>query len=286
MSTDTKINKTIKPFLRWAGGKTWLVNRLSEKLNKINFNNYHEPFLGGGAIYFSLDILGKSFLYDFNKELINTYKQVRDNPELVLSHLKKHINSKEHYYWVRDEFNPISKHGKASKFIYLNQTSFNGIYRVNLKGKYNVPFGFRKKNFYDPMSILAASEKLQSSYLSSCDFSETVNNVANGDLVFLDPPYTISHNHNGFFKYNEKLFSKDDQCRLSQYIDAIKDRNAYYILTNAAHSDIKSIFDKDDFIIKLNRASLIGGKNAPRKKYSEFIFTNIPSLYEYFCAKS
>lgn len=266
---------TAKPFLRWAGGKTWLVNRLSKRINEISFQDYHEPFLGGGAMFFSLDLVGSAYLSDYNQDLIKTYIQVRDNPKKVLSHLRVHQNSKEYYYYIRDTFKPTSQYGQAAKFIYLNQTSFNGIYRVNLNGKYNVPFGFRKKNFYDPTSILEASDKLRSAIFRHGDFYDTINNVKPGDFVFLDPPYTISHNNNGFFKYNEKLFSKNDQYRLSRYIDDVRSIGAYYILTNAAHKEIKDIFDKGDIILKLNRASLIGGKNASREKYAEYLFTNI-----------
>ena len=271
---------TAKPFLRWAGGKTWLVKRLSETLNKQKFVQYHEPFLGGGAMFFSLCNFEKSYLSDYNTDLINAYKQVRDNPDLVLSHLKKHTNTKEHYYYVRDGFNPISLHGQASRFIYLNQTSFNGIYRVNLNGKYNVPYGFRKKEFYDRTVVSIASEKLQGSQISDCDFYNSIQHVQKNDLVFLDPPYTITHNNNGFFKYNEQLFSKSDQYRLSKYIDEVKEIGAYFILTNAAHAEIKKIFDKGDNVIELSRASLIGGRNASRGKYSELLFTNIHGLDE------
>ena len=135
---------------------------------------------------------------------------------------------------------------RAAKFIYLNQTSYNGIYRVNLKGVYNVPFGFRTKTFLDPANLLNAQQALEKTTLKKQDFNLVIKNIKKKDLVFLDPPYTVSHNNNGFIKYNEKIFSLDDQIRLSAIIDEIKKKGAYYILTNAAHNIIDDIFEKGD----------------------------------------
>ncbi len=263
-----------KPFLRWAGGKTWLVKHLGELLSQVNFKNYHEPFLGGGSIFFSLPTHKKAFLSDLNDDLIKVYKTIRDDPDGIIKVLKSFQNNEEFYYKIRGE-NPTDPVEHAARFIYLNQTSFNGIYRVNLKGVYNVPFGFRSKNFFEPEILNEASRKLKDTELFSCDFNETRKNVRKGDLVFLDPPYTVSHNNNGFIKYNQKLFSLKDQGRLSKYIDSIRKKGAYYVLTNAAHQKIGEIFEKGDKRIELKRASLIGGTNATRGSVSEYIFTNI-----------
>lgn len=263
-----------KPFLRWAGGKRWLVKDLEKFLPKSGFKNYHEPFLGGGSIFFHLQPQ-KAFLSDLNKELIDTYVQVRDNVEKVIFELKKFKNTKECYYKVRGS-NYRSEVRKAARFIYLNQTSFNGIYRVNLKGEYNVPYGYRNKNFLEPENLRLVSDLLINCELINCDFTNTTDNIKKGDLVFLDPPYTITHNNNGFFKYNKKLFSEKDQHRLSTFIDDINNIGAYYILTNAAHDKVKEIFKKNNNRTKeLRRASLIGGINAKRGKYEELVITNI-----------
>jgi DNA adenine methylase len=267
--------KTIqaKPFLRWAGGKSWLIKHL-KNVKRFEINNYHEPFLGGGATFFYLNPAKTAFLSDLNKELINTYKAIRDNLDLVINQLKTFKNTEKQYYAIREATlsDPIYN---AAKFIYLNQTSFNGIYRVNLKGVYNVPYGYRSKGFLDEGLLKSVSLSLQNTELFTSDFDIVRNNIGRGDLVFLDPPYTVSHNDNGFIKYNEKLFSLDDQYRLSELISFIKEQNAFYILTNAAHHKVKEIFEKNDQIHELSRANLIGGINAERGSTNELIFTNL-----------
>lgn len=264
-----------KPFLRWAGGKKWLLKDIDKLLPSNGFNNYHEPFLGGGAVFFYLNPEKKVYLSDVNSELIETYKQIKDNVELVIRYLREYKNTKDFYYKVRDEKRFQSSATRAARFIYLNQTSFNGIYRVNLNGKYNVPYGFRNKDyFYKPQNLRNASKALRNTKFTSQDFSKSLNDIHEGDLVFLDPPYTITHNHNGFFKYNKKLFTKEDQFRLAEYIAEIKEKGAYYIMTNAAHNEIKKIFNNEDLLFEIDRASTIGGSKAKRGKYSEIILTN------------
>ncbi len=263
-----------KPFLRWAGGKNWLVKHLPKYLPKNGFTNYHEPFLGGASIFFYLNPK-KSFLSDLNKDLIETYVEVKNNVEQVIDELSRFENTTEFYYEVRHQ-QYDSKPKKAAHFIYLNQTSFNGIYRVNLKGIYNVPFGYRKKDFFEPDILRRASVGLKNADLTNTDFRDSIANVKENDLVFLDPPYTVTHNNNGFIKYNKSLFDLDSQFALSNYIDKIKEKGAYYILTNAAHHQIEDIFTKEsDQILRLDRASLIGGRNAKRGNYAELVITNI-----------
>lgn len=262
----------VKPFLRWAGGKSWLLKHINSLLPKNGFNSYHEPFLGGGSIFLALNP-EKAFLSDLNKDLIETYHTLKGSPEKIIECLNSYENSEEFYYTIRSK-SPENQVEKAARFIYLNQTSFNGIFRVNLKGEYNVPYGYRTKNFLEPDKLRLASLRLQKAELITGDFSVLVNNIQERDLVFLDPPYTVSHNHNGFIKYNQKLFSLDDQIRLSSVIDEIKERGAYYILTNAAHPKIEEIFAKGDTVLKKSRANLIGGLSAQRGQTEEFVFTN------------
>lgn len=268
---------TIEPFVRWAGGKTWLIPYLHKLIDNIHIEHYHEPFLGGAAIFFSLNLSKLSYLSDSNEQLVNTYIQIRDNPKSVINCFLQFKNNEYEYYRIRDNFEPKTSEEAAAQFIYLNQTSYNGLFRVNKQGKYNVPYGFRTNWHYDTRRISLASEKLKNTKISVGDFEINKYKINKHDLVFLDPPYTVSHNNNGFIEYNKNLFSLDDQKRLSRFIDYIKQKNAYYVLTNAAHEEIKKIFTKEgDSIIKLKRNSLIGGRNASREEIFEYIFTNIP----------
>ncbi len=269
-----EISVKAKPFLRWAGGKNWLSRQIEEFLPINGFNQYHEPFLGAGSIFFKLQP-SKSHLSDLNSELIETFQQIQTNVESVIKYLRTYQNTEEYYYKSRSK-NLRAPASKAARFIYLNQTSYNGIYRVNLNGQYNVPYGFRKKDFFDPENLRQASLALKKVHLKHCDFNETISRVKKGDLVFLDPPYTVTHNNNGFIKYNSRLFDENSQIRLSEYIDNLIEKEAYYILTNAAHDWIKTIFKKpNNKIITLSRTSSIGGTSAKRGKFKELIFTNI-----------
>jgi DNA adenine methylase len=232
--------------------------------------------LGGGSIFFSQNVKYTSFLSDINEDLINCYNQVKLNPLEIISTIKKLPQSKEMFYEMRSK-KIINNLDRAVRFIYLNKTSFNGVYRVNLKGEYNVPYG--KKTFnIDILSELinSCSLKLRNSKIYKSDYSSSILNITKNDLIYIDPPYTITHNNNGFIKYNEKLFSIVDQYKLSQQIKYIKEKGAYYILSNAHHPDILKIYDKyGDKVIKLSRKSLISSSVKSRTSYDEYLFTNI-----------
>ena len=273
----TEISSAAKPFLRWAGGKTWLVRQIQALLPKT-FNNYHEPFLGGGAVFLHIisnnNFTGDVFLSDLNEELINAYVSLRNQPNDLFGILRSYSNESECYYRVRSS-QPTTNTEKAAKFIYLNRTSYNGIYRVNTKGMYNVPFGRRSMSVlfeYDNMKRVA--KLCNSVYFSVGDFFQTVDNIKTGDLVFLDPPYTVAHENNGFLEYNKRIFAWEDQVRLKEYIEAIKRKGAYFLLTNAAHTSISQLYDGIGKKKILNRYSTIGGKGASRKHCNEFVYFN------------
>lgn len=269
-----ELQKTYKPFLRWAGGKNWLLKSLGDFLPKEGFNNYIEPFLGGGSIFFYLSP-SDAILSDLNSELIETYCALRDSVETIIEVLQTYSNTESFYYHIRSKI-PKSEIERAARFIFLNQTSFNGIYRVNLKGEYNVPYGFRSKNFLQEENLRDASKCLKGVIIKSRDFYSSLEDVKKDDLVILDPPYTVTHNNNGFIKYNAKLFDLNAQFVLSKYIDCINEIGANYILTNAAHEEVRKIFTRKNNIIETtSRASLVGGNKARRGKYEEFIITNI-----------
>lgn len=265
----------IKPFLRWAGGKTWFIDHLEALLDGQHFANYYEPFLGGGSIFFSLSVTDDAAtLSDANTELIDTYISIRDNVEEVIQYFATYENTSDFYYKLREK-EPTDPFERAARFIYLNHTSYNGLYRVNRKGKYNVPFGKRKSDTIDIEEIRKASRALVGANLLSGDFENRGDVIHEGTLVFLDPPYTVSHNDNGFVQYNQSIFSIEDQARLARYIQFIMDRGAYFILMNAAHNAIREIFADCGRSMLVERQSLIGGKNAKRGLTSELVFTNI-----------
>lgn len=268
-----------KPFLRWAGGKRWLIKYLSEFLPK-HFNDYHEPFLGGASIFLYLKssnlIRHHSFLSDFNSDLINVYRQLQSNSLKIIDLMKGYKNEKDFYYSIR-AVRPKDDIEKAAIFIYLNRTSYNGIYRVNKDGFYNVPFGYRAgKNLLDCSNFSRISDLLsQNVTFQSGDFEIVKENLKAHDLVFLDPPYTVAHENNGFIQYNQQIFSWDDQKRLTDLLKFISDSNAYFILTNAAHTSIAELFSGLGCLHVVQRPSTIGGKGAKRTQVNEYIFTNI-----------
>lgn len=267
----------MRPLLRWAGGKRWLLPVVKTLVGDIEIHNYHEPFVGGAAVFFGLSLDGKSYLSDLNQELVGTYAAIRDEPTEVWRFLRSYRNTKDDYYAARN-CAPRKAASKAARFVFLNHTSFNGIYRVNLSGDYNVPYGWRL-SFNAPRldDLLAASTRLQASILTAQDFGDAMTSVGPGDLVFLDPPYTVAHNNNGFIKYNDRLFSFADQHRLSAAIDGIRETGAYYILTNAAHRSIADLFEKGDRRIETSRKNAVGGLSAERGVATEYLFTNLPS---------
>lgn len=268
----------IKPFLRWAGGKTWLTKHIHQYLLR-EFENYFEPFLGGGSIYFFLKnnnlVKGEVTLADVNSGLIECYKTLRDKPELVVNELKKYKNQPSEYYLERSlKYNTDFE--EAAKFIFLNRTSFNGIYRENLKGEYNVPYGYKTyKTLFDFDNMMRVSEALQNTKIEISDFGETLNKIGTSDFTFIDPPYTVAHENNGFVKYNQKIFSWNDQIRLKDNISMLHEKGAFYILTNAFHKSLIDLYEEIDNSNKIERYSVVGGNNAKREKYSELIITNL-----------
>jgi len=269
------LNKTkCKPFLRWTGSKKWFIkDGLTNYLPK-SFNDYHECFLGGGSVFFSIDKNGEAFLNDINKDLIETYIEIRDNVELIIKTLKLLKNTEEEFYRIRKSRTNKS-HTKAAKFIYLNKCSFNGIYRVNRKGVYNVPYGKRKNvDIVTEDNLRLVSKALQNVTIKAIDFKETLVNIKKNDLVFLDPPYTVAHENNGFIEYNQKLFSWEDQIELRDFVKSISQKGAYFILTNASHVSIRELYNEIGEIHTLSRYSQVGGRNKTRGMYNELIITN------------
>lgn len=265
----------LHPFLKWPGGKRWLIEHHRGLLpSRIN-GRYIEPFLGGGAIFFFLRPQ-TALLSDANGELIETYKEIHRFYKTVVENLwehhYEHQRSPERYYEVRADI-PETADARAARFIYLNRTCFNGIYRVNKKGEFNVPRGSRINVILPDDNWRHWSMALQSANLLSSDFKPVIDQAEKGDFLFVDPPYTIHHNLNGFVKYNEVLFSWDDQIRLADALNDARKRGARILLTNANHDCVRALYRRGFKKSVVSRYSSISATTAGRSSFEELIIT-------------
>lgn len=274
LSKNPYLKAKSSPFLRWAGGKRALLNKLIYLL-PIKANHYYEPFIGGGALYFAISPnSNKATISDTNAELINCYAQVSTHPEDLINALSKCKFNEEYYYRTRKS-TPEDDLQKAIRFIYLNRTCWNGLYRVNKKGEFNVPIGkFATEPLMCPESkIRKANEILGNTQLLTSDFEEVVKDADTFDFVYFDPPYTVKHDNNGFRQYNEKVFSWDDQERLSNISSDLKQRGVNIMISNANHKDIIDLYE-DFHKYEVSRTSLIGGTKSARGTVKELIITS------------
>lgn len=258
------------PFLKWAGGKRWLVEKHSNLLN-IEYERYIEPFLGSGAVFFSL-LPESAILCDKNERLIEVYESIKNHWEKVANLLRGHHrnHSKDYYYQVRLK-KMRTPETRAAQFIYLNRTCWNGLYRVNKKGEFNVPIGTKQNVILSTDNFEKIALHLKNTELISCDFEVVLDKAGQGDFVFVDPPYTVKHNYNGFLKYNESIFSWDDQIRLRYAVERAVSRGAKVLVTNACHESIKRLYENLGEIATLSRASVIAGKSTARGRYEEVV---------------
>jgi DNA adenine methylase len=256
------------PFLKWAGGKKWLARILADCLPKIT-GMYYEPFLGGGSMYFA--VLPKTaVLSDTNDWLIKTYLAVQEAPEKINNHLADWTNSQDDYYKIRaSRF--TDKYLKAAQFIYLNKTGWNGLYRVNKNGDFNVPFGNNQREIINNQDLYLASKALQGARFEVCDFERAISDAKQGDLVYFDPPYTVLHSENGFRRYNESLFSWDDQLRLAKIAAILAEKGCKVIVSNADHREVINLYD-NFFYLSIMRNSTIASNVKARRKTTEALF--------------
>lgn len=260
-----------RPFLRWAGSKQALLGQLIPHLPK-RFGRYYEPFLGSGALFFAIKP-ERATLSDVSRELIGTWISVRDELEYIVDYLKPMKPSKEIFYDIRSS-RASNFPERAAEFLYLNKTCWNGLYRVNAKGDFNVPYGSPQSDFiFDEDNIRACAKLIGKSTVSirQCDFERALKSVKANDLVFLDPPYVTKHNYNGFRDWNERLFSWSDQERLAATAKKLADRGAYVIVSNADHADVVALYDgfKQS---SLERASTLASNPLKRGRVTEALF--------------
>ncbi|MBJ6134971.1 Dam family site-specific DNA-(adenine-N6)-methyltransferase [Ochrobactrum sp. Q0168] len=258
------------PFLKWAGGKRWLFNdNFIKTLPK--FERYIEPFLGGGAGFFALEP-NAALISDVNSELINLYENVRDNPAGIIQLLQDHQanHSKDYYYYIRQQV-PVSSLESAARMLYLNRTCWNGLYRLNQRGEFNVPIGSKTAVLLPSDDFFRASSILKQAEIIQGDFEKVLSRAGSGDLVFIDPPYTVAHNMNGFVKYNEKIFTWSDQIRLKKSIESAAARGASIILSNANHISVAELYGDLGTKSEVSRHSVISGSSAFRGTTTELI---------------
>ena len=267
----------IKPFLRWAGGKQWLSSRLTE-LIPAGIGTYFEPFLGGGSLYFSA-LPGKAILSDVNLRLIETYQAIKDEPCAVISALERWNNDEQTYYKVREADFADSTVDRVAQLIYLNRTCWNGLYRVNRQGKFNVPFGYHSRAVFEVQHLLEVSHALQSAELRCSDFDQVVCNAEQGDFVYLDPPYTSLHANNGFTQYNETLFSWQDQQRLGRTAVELVERGCHVVVSNASHDSILELYPGFSHR-QVSRHSILAASSQFRRVTTEFLLASEPSLFQ------
>jgi DNA adenine methylase len=258
----------IKPFLKWAGGKRWIVERDEFKIPQYT-GRYIEPFLGGGAVFFHVNP-ENAILSDLNPRLIETYQAIKDDWQKVWYYLKIHQRKHDKaYYYLTRSSNKTTSHTRAAQFLYLNRACWNGLYRENLKGKFNVPIGTKTKILMDDDCFEEISKRLKNVQLINSDFERVISNAVDGDFLFVDPPYTVAHNFNGFVKYNEKIFSWNDQIRLRDSLFSAKQRGVRLLLTNAHHESVKELYRNGFEYFEIPRRSVISSQNKGRSKTQE-----------------
>ena len=273
-NTDDAAANSLVPFLKWPGGKRWFI-AAHDHVFPETFNRYIEPFLGSGSVFFHLRPK-VALLGDANSDLIKSYRGIRNNWRKTEAALREHQKRHgEEYYYAMRERQPRRFAEQAARIIYLNRTCFNGIYRVNRQGKFNVPKGTRDSFLFETDDFATISRLLRRAELRVTDFEALVDEARCGDLIFADPPYTVRHNLNGFIKYNEKLFSWDDQVRLAAALTRAQNRGALIVSTNANHSSVRALYGGPRFRLRtISRFSSISADPDSRRQYQELLILN------------
>ena len=294
-------NICAKPFVKWVGGKTQLLGEIEKSLpgNFVSINDavYVEPFVGGGAVLFWIlqkyPNISQAVINDINPDLINVYKVIKDTPDALISLLRQYQDSyiglddedrKELYLANRKTFNQkaVSKEEMAALFIFLNRTCFNGLYRVNSKGEFNVPYGkYANPRICDEANLLAVSRLLQKVKILCGDFSDTLQYASAKSLFYFDPPYKPLSETSSFTSYAKEGFNDEEQKRLGAFCLEISKKHAMFVASN---SDPQGVNPKEDFfdkvystfqIRKVQATRMINANPNGRGKLSEIMITNI-----------
>ena len=291
----------VKPILKWAGGKSQLTSaidqRIPDRFREGGFT-YVEPFIGGGAMFFWLKnnyLMKHAVINDVNSDLVNCYRTVQNDVEKLIDiltgyqkeyHDVNHYTErkKEFYYSVREEFNSHSKSNleRAAQLIFLNKTCFNGLYRVNRKGGFNVPIGsYKNPKICDPVNLRLAAKALEGVVILSGDYAETLSHASSEALFYLDPPYKPISATSSFNAYAKDSFDDAEQVRLSEFCRELNEKKCTWILSN---SDVKTDENPNEFfddlydgfdIRRVSATRLINSKSSKRGKLSELLISNI-----------
>lgn len=265
------------PIVKWVGGKRQLMFELIKNMPK-SYNRYFEPFIGGGALFFELQP-EQAYISDLNEELINLYSVVRDNVDELIKDLSKHEVSKEYFLEIRnidrtEQYTELSDVERASRFIYLNRTCFNGMYRVNSQGQFNVPFGhYKNPRIIDENNLLNCSELLKKTEIKCADFSEILTKVKKGDLVYFDPPYVPLNDTSSFTSYTKDGFDINMQFKLRDVCDELDNKGVKFMLSNSDTKLVNELYVNYE-IKKVFASRQINANADGRGKITEVLVRN------------
>lgn len=274
---SSTISNESAPIVKWAGGKRQILQELTGRM-PIEYNRYYEPFVGGGAMFFEL-APDNAYISDINSELINLYKVVKSNVEGLIKDLASHENSLEYFIRLRaldrsEEYFKLDDIRRASRFIYLNKTCFNGLYRVNSKGHFNVPYGYYSNpNIINAKSLLAAARSLKTAQIENAGFEGILKLVKPNDFVYFDPPYIPLSATSSFTSYSKDNFGKDDHLRLKKLCDILDSIGVMFMLSNSDTPLSNELYQKYR-VEKILACRNINSKGDGRGKISEIIVTN------------
>jgi DNA adenine methylase len=281
-------NLILRPFLKWAGGKRQLLPVLRQYIPKnwsSSSSTYFEPFVGAGAFLFDLQPK-KAVINDANKELINCYQTIRDNPDELLQLTREYQQniSRERYYELREldrkpDFDNLSNIQRAARIIYLNKTCFNGLFRVNSQGQFNVPYGDNKNPVVaDEVVIRAISKYFNDNKIeiTNQDFEKAIFKAKRGDFVYFDPPYDPISNSSSFTGYDLNGFGKDSQTRLKEVCDRLVEKGCNVLISNSATDFIKELYSNKKYYsyIEVGATRNINSVGTSRGKINEVLISS------------
>lgn len=274
-------NSSIAPFVKWAGGKRQLIPQIRERMPK-QFNNYYEPFVGGGAVIFEL-LPENAVINDINRALINAYQMICDHPQEFLQEINRldaemWEDGKEYYYSLREHYNDKLMRDEfdvelAALFVFINKHCFNGLYRVNGKGLFNVPYNNSRRSSVDEQSIMEISEYLRNVTIISGDFEVACEGASAGDFVFIDSPYAPL-NPTSFESYTKEGFDIESHRRLANFFDELTARGCYCMLTNHNTELINELYGNKGYTIDVVSVKRMINSDASNRVGEEVIICN------------